>query len=486
MTSAKERVLWHEKRLNAVGMKTVGGKRDWQARGIAIDTRLLCDGDMFVALRGARQDGHAYIQHAHEKGSPVALVSLESVDIPSSMASILVDDCEDALRAMASYARTQSQRVICAVTGSVGKTTTKELIATALSCQADVHKSTGNYNNALGVSIALACLPVDGGYGVFECGMNHKGEIETLSRWLRPDIAVITHIREAHSAFFSSMEDICDAKAEIFSSTRHDGWAVLNRDDAFYERLEGKARDRGISNIMSFGKHKDATMRLLSYERSTGRGRLCYRGETPLSFSLNMMGEHNAMNMLIALCVVKICGLSMTKALAALATHEALEGRGMVLEIPLPEGGSVTLLDESYNASPASMAVALQTLTDIDSKKPKGRRIAVLGDMDELAEPRMRHEELAHVIAKLAIDAVVCCGTWMAYCASMLPTEKRYAYVDNVHRAGDTLCAFVRDGDVVMIKGSASQNMGTIRDRLYALNRGVGEDGALRQRGRTT
>ncbi|MBC6445093.1 MAG: UDP-N-acetylmuramoyl-tripeptide--D-alanyl-D-alanine ligase [Alphaproteobacteria bacterium GM202ARS2] len=461
--------VWDEAQ---VGKKGIAGQSTaaWQARAFAIDSRRIEKGAMFVALQGRNHDGHAFLAQAQQKGARCAMVTHVPTDAPKNMAYFIVDDCVKTLRALAVSARQRSQAFVCAVTGSVGKTTGKEFIARALAVQgtAGVYSSQGNWNNALGVSLALAGLPEHASYGVFELGMNHAGEIRELSALVRPDMAVITRVSEAHSAHFNDVRDIARAKAEIFDGVdRSNGSvAVLCRDDDFYVLLRARAQEHGM-RIVTFGRHKEADIRLDDYRQQgmVGQSTLSIENQT-YRLSMAAVGEPYAMAACVALGVVYGCGLSLSKAVQALEGAPAYAGRGSRDRVTLPDGGHITVIDESYNASPLSMQLALDTLAQ---EKTEGRRIAVLGDMLELKEARDRHRQLGAHVASRDIDMVYVVGDAMQSLYDVLPSALRGGAFSEVGDLACVLCNDVRANDVIMVKGSAGMRMSLVCDALRAL-----------------
>ena len=467
MTTAT--AFWHDGAIETYGIK---GRSSgfWRADGFSNDTRQLCAGDMFVALGGQRTDGHTFLGDAYKNGARCAMVTHLPSDAPSAMAYFVVDDCRATLRAMADVVRAQTQARLCAVTGSVGKTTSKEFIADALAAYGQTYRSRGNWNNALGVDMALAALPLRASYGVFELGMNHRGEIRALSACLRPHIAVITRISEAHSAHFSDMMDICLAKAEIFEAMQQqdDTVAVLWRDEPFYDILVKQAQQAGVKRFVSFGRHRDADLRLCSYEAGVDGGGLVVAVDgASYQLSLSMMGEAHMWSVMTALAVVHACGLALDTALEVVSRCRPYGGRGnrVFLPVPAAAGGNFLLIDESYNASPTSMRLALQELARLSVS---GRQLAVLGDMLELKDAADSHKQLAEELATLSLDGVYAIGTSMKGLYALLPPTLRRGWFDDVDALSRQLCRDIREGDAVMVKGSAGMALGRVCATLRA------------------
>jgi UDP-N-acetylmuramoyl-tripeptide--D-alanyl-D-alanine ligase len=441
---------------------------DWVATGISIDTRSLAAGDLFVALRGSNHDGHDFVCAALERGAGAAVVDREIPDLPMAAPLLRVSDTLAALGALGAAARNRSRTRIIAVTGSVGKTGTKEALRLALAPSGSTYASTGGLNNHWGAPLSLARLPPDAAYGVFELGMNHAGEIASLTRLVRPHIAVITTVEPAHLGFFPSVEAIADAKAEIFLGLEPGGIAILNRDNPHYARLASAAMRADAAEVIGFGTHREATVRLidcvLDSRGSTVEAAL---RDSVLRFRLPVAGRHWVMNALAVLAAVKAAGADVRRGAEALARFEALPGRGRRREIAW-RAGTLTLIDESYNASPAAMRAALAVLA-VTEPASGARRVAVLGDMLELGDAAERlHRELAEPLAAAEVDRVFLVGEAMAALHEALPEGRRGGLWQSADEAIPALLRFLEPGDVVTIKGSRGVRVSRIVERLCA------------------
>src|SRR5579871_1406008 len=362
-----------------------GDRRGWSAVGVSIDSRSLKPGELFVALRGPRHDGHDFVTSAFARGAAAAMVDRDLVADPRPGPLLRVGDTLAGLGALAAAARARSRARIVGVTGSVGKTGTKEALRLALASEAPAFAAAGSLNNHWGVPLSLARLPPDAAFGVFELGMNHAGEIAGLTRLVRPHIALITTVEPAHLGYFDSVAAIADAKAEIFLGLEPQGAAVLNHDNPFFERLAAAARAAGAGSIISFGANPAATVRLAGCTlEPEGSAVEAVLGDKRLRFRLNLPGRHWVMNALGVLGVCVALGCDLERAATALAALEPLPGRGRRHRLPW-RGGRLRLIDESYNASPAAMAAAIAVL-GAATLEPGGRRVAVLGDMLELGD----------------------------------------------------------------------------------------------------
>ncbi len=375
---------------------------------------------------------------------------------------LIVDDVLAALGDLARAARARSQARIVAVTGSVGKTSTKEALALALRSDGETHASTASFNNHWGVPLSLARLPLSARYAVFEIGMNHPGEITPLVRLVRPHIAIITAIEPVHLEFFESVAAIADAKAEIFLGIEPDGAAVINRDNAHYEQLRRRAREAGVHRIVSFGENARADARLvkcaLQPDSSTVEAKIL---GLPVTYKIGAPGRHLVMNSLAVLAAAHLAGADLARAALALAQQAPAAGRGTRITLALPEGPAL-VIDESYNANPTSMRAALALLGQAQTA-PGGRRIAVLGDMLELGRTAEElHAALADPIRDNAVDLVYCAGPLMAALWQALPSAVRGGYANSAAELEPQVVAAVRSGDAIMVKASAGSRMGPI------------------------
>ncbi len=442
--------------------------RDWVAEGVSIDSRSVAPGDLFIALRGPRFDGHDYVSQALARGAAAAMVDHRPSDVPADAPLAMVDDTLGGLWRLGAAARARSTARFVGVTGSVGKTGTKEAIATCLRPQGATAASGGNLNNHWGVPLSLARLPQGLDYAVIELGMNNAGEIRELTRLIHPDVSVITTIAPAHIENLGSLDAIADAKAEIFETMSPHGAAVLNRDIDQYGRLLEHALAQGLSRIVSFGQHPEATVRLLDYSLHAQCSSVQVRVRNHcIDYSLPLPGFHWVMNSLAVLGAVLALGADVDLAAAELARLTPTRGRGERRSVPVP-GGVFELIDDSYNANPSSMAAALAVLGR-SAPGAGGRRIAVLGDMLELgAQADEFHARLAEPLIDAGIELAFLCGPHMAALASALPAERLGALRADADELAALVAEQVRDGDVVLVKGSAGSRMGVVVQALTA------------------
>jgi UDP-N-acetylmuramoyl-tripeptide--D-alanyl-D-alanine ligase len=456
--------------LNALVSATAGtpqGNPGQVFGGVSIDSRTVAPHDIFVAIKGDNMDGHSFVPAAIAKGAGIAIVSRVDSVWPKDLPLLVVqDDPLSALQRLGRAARARSHARIVAVTGSVGKTSVKEMLRVALTASGKTHASAASFNNHWGVPLTLSRLSTSAGFGVFEIGMNHAGEITPLVGMVRPHVAIVTTVAASHIGHFNSLDEIADAKAEIFSGVEPDGHAVINRDSQYFDRLKAAAEAQGIRSIVGFGRHADADVRLdgLALRSDCCCITVQMFGERVI-YKLGMPGEHMALNSLAVLAAAKLAGADLARAALALSEAKPAKGRGGQIRLQMPDG-ELLVLDESYNANPASVSAALALLSNLKPGK-HGKRIAVLGDMLELGEfgPDL-HRKLSHDIERYGVDSVYAVGPLMKSLWDVLPTKKRGAFAISSAEMMDVLINALRDGDCVMIKGSLGSRMGPIVEAL--------------------
>jgi UDP-N-acetylmuramoyl-tripeptide--D-alanyl-D-alanine ligase len=459
--------LWTSAAMADAMHATVQGALPDGITGISIDTRTIKPGEAYFAIKGDVHDGHAFVEAALKAGAGLAVVETAQRDkFPADARLLVVDDVLAALVELGIASRARLKAPIIAITGSVGKTSTKEALRRVLEAQGKTHASVASFNNHWGVPLTLALCPADVRFAIFEIGMNHAGEIETLVKMVRPHFAVITTVEPVHLEFFAGVEAIADAKAEIFSGLEPDGVAILNRDNAQFARLQKSAKKAGVSRIVSFGADQKAEARLLdvSLHPTCSAVHANILGHD-VTYKLGMPGRHMAMNSLAVLAAAELMGADLVHAALTLSQVVPAVGRGArhVLEVP---GGEATLIDESYNANPASMAAAINVL-GAAAVGPKGRRIAVLGDMLELgADGAKLHAGLLDAVQSNGIDLVFCCGPLMRNLWDALSTGKRGGYAGDAAALESQVLAAIRAGDAIMVKGSLGSKMKPIVSAL--------------------
>ncbi len=446
--------LWTSAELAAATGAAAPG---FDAGGVSIDTRTLAPGDLFVALRGEHGDGHAHVAAALARGAAGAMVHRGGV----GGRLLRVADTLAGLQALGAAGRSRFAGRAVAVTGSVGKTTTKEMLRVALGTFGATHAAPASYNNQWGVPLTLARLPRDAAFAIAEIGMNHAGEIAPLARLVRPHVAVITAVERAHIGQLGSIEAIAREKASILSALPASGAAVLPADSPQLPLLRAAA---GGARVLLFGRAPGATVRLLDLAADAGGSDVAAAIDgTELRFRLPAPGAHMAINALAALAVVHALGQDVARAAAALAAFAPVGGRGAHLRIAVP-GGEVLLLDESYNASSASVRAAL----DVLALQPATRRIAVLGDMLELGDHGpAEHSALVSSVVSVA-HMVFTCGKLMRRVHESLPDRIRGVHADDSVALAPSVAAALRPGDVVLVKGSLGSRMSMIVQALRA------------------
>jgi UDP-N-acetylmuramoyl-tripeptide--D-alanyl-D-alanine ligase len=444
--------------------------------GLSIDSRSIKQGEAFFAITGDNRDGHDFVAAALKAGAGLAVVGQSKrASFGADAPLLVVPDVLDGLRDLAVAARARSAARFIGVTGSVGKTSTKEALRLALSAEGETHASAASYNNHWGVPLSLALCPASARFAVLELGMNHAGEISPLTRLVRPHVAIVTTIEPVHLEFFGSIEAIADAKAEIFQGVEPGGAAVLNRDNAQFARLQRAAKAAGVERIVPFGEHAKAEARLikcaLQPDSSTVQAQIL---DHDVTYKIGAPGRHLVMNSLAVLAAAALAGADLALAALKLADLQPATGRGTRETLHFP-GGTALLIDESYNANPASMRAAL-TLLGQASVGLQGRRIAVLGDMLELGTkgPQL-HRSLKSAIAENDVDLVFCSGPLMRKLWDALPSGRRGGYAETSAELEAEVLGAVRAGDAVMVKGSLGSKMGPIVKALmreYSSNRG--------------
>ena len=455
--------LWSGLGLVAPLEARVSGTLPPAVTGISIDTRTLSPGDLFFAIRGEAFDGHDFVANAFEQGAGAAVVDeAHARALSGSPCLLVVHNVLEALERLGRAARARSKARIVAVTGSVGKTSTKEALRLVMGEAGETHASAASYNNHWGVPLTLARLPRSARYGVFELGMNHPGEIELLTAQVRPHIAMITTVAPVHLESFPSVDAIADAKAEIFSGIVKGGVAIMHRDIPSFERLRARAEASAAGYVLSFGEHADADARLDSIDlRPDGSSVVATILGRRTEFQLGAPGRHLAINALGVLLAAQAAGVDIGLAALALGRFSAGQGRGARSVLQAPDG-EFTLIDESYNANPTSMRAALSLL---GSTPPgaDGRRIAVVGDMRELGpEAATLHEGLAEDLIDNEVDLLFAAGPLSHRLFSKMPAEAQGLWGETAAAIEGPLAQTIRAGDVVMVKGSNASRMGPL------------------------
>lgn len=461
-------VLWTADALvDAMGGRPLGPMPEGIS-GISIDSRSLQPGDAFFAIKGEAMDGHDFATAAIKAGAGVLVVAEGKLPSLGRLTApmIVVQDVLAALEKLGVAARERSKAKIIAVTGSAGKTTTKEALRHVLSAVGKVHASAQSFNNHWGVPLTLARMPDDCDYAVFEIGMNHPGEIRPLVKMVRPHVAIVTLIAAAHLGFFKNLDEIAKAKAEIFEGIEPGGAALLNRDDGRWKLLDKMARAAGVEHVFGFGENARSTYKLTKCELHADHSDITARiGGQDIVARIGAPGRHMVQNVLAVLGAAHLVEADIGKVAEALADLSAERGRGKRHVLRHPRG-PITLIDESYNANPASMSAAM-ALLNATPVSGEGRRIAVLGDMLELGEHSAKlHAALADLIVGTETRKVFLGGPEMRALADILPDEIEADYRAGAEDLKPLLLSALKPGDVVMIKSSKGIGFSKLVDAL--------------------
>ncbi len=462
---------------NATGGRAVG---DWACSGVSIDTRTIERGDLFVALQDVR-DGHDFVAQALENGAGAALVSRIPDDVPEDAPLLIVDDVLGGLEALGRAARARTAAKVVAVTGSVGKTSTKEMLLAIFADQGRAHASVESYNNHWGVPLTLARMPVDTQFAVIEIGMNHPGEISPLAKMVQPDVAMVTTVAAVHLEAFENVAAIAVEKAAIFEGVKPGGVAVINADNEYAAILMAKAVDRRLREL-EFGEHGfQYKLKEVQVQGDATVVQADANG-TPLLFKIGTAGRHFAMNALGALAVSQAMGADLALAAQSLGRWTPFKGRGVreVIHLdPVDTHLTLSLIDDSYNANPTSMAAALEVLAAAEvthdiGRVSKGRRIAYLGDMKELGPDEIAlHAGLAHLEATKSLDVIHCVGPLMRSLYDLIPAHQRGAWHATAQEMLPGLHSHLDSGDVVLAKGSLSMKLGLVVDAIRKMGHPV-------------
>jgi UDP-N-acetylmuramoyl-tripeptide--D-alanyl-D-alanine ligase len=450
---------------------------DWVTSGVSIDTRSIAPGDLFVALKDVR-DGHDFVAQALEKGAAAALVSRVPEGVSPEAPLLLVEEVLPALEALGRAGRVRAKAKVIGVTGSVGKTSTKEMLRAALASLGQVHAAEASFNNHWGVPLTLARLPREADFAVIEIGMNHPGEIAPLARLARPHVALITTVAPAHLEAFDSIEGIAREKAAILEGLEPGGTAVLNADIATADILRAAAEARG-AHVRAFGEGAAATDRVeevtLSRETTVVQGRL---GDQRVIFKVQSPGRHFAVNAMAVLGAVAALEGDMALAITGLGQWLPPEGRGHIERLSLDEVETedyAELIDDAFNANPASVQAALEVLAAIEPRDGlgrvrRGRRIAVLGDMLELGPREAElHAEVARLPAMRALDIVHCVGPRMRALHAALPEQQRGQWCESAEELAAGAHGLIDAGDVLLVKGSKGSRVSLVVDAIRKL-----------------
>lgn len=454
-------ILWNTESLTeALGCDIPKGLK---ITGVSIDSRTIKKGHLFVAIRGEKFNGNEFAADAVKKGAVACIIDeLHESSKKLKGQLIQVENSFEALRKLAAYSRSRVKGKIVGITGSVGKTSTKEMLKIALEHQGNIHASEGNYNNHFGLPLSLANMPEDTDYGIFEMGMTGRGEISNLSKLARPNIAIITTVEAVHLEFFTSVAGIAAAKSEIYDGMQQDEVAIINLDNPYAQIMIEAAKAKKLK-VVTFAEENKANYRLLSYDI---RGDFSYItaecNGRDIEYKINAFGRHLAFNSLAVLATVKEIGAEVEYAANNLRYFKAQKGRGAVIHV---ENRNVIIIDDSYNASPASIKAALENLKFY--KNDNHRVIVILGNMVQLgSETEEMHSNLSEFIEVQNVDKVYTVGNLMRKLFDKLPANLRGAHADSSAEMLEIISNDIKAGDVLLIKGSNAMKMNVIVDNL--------------------
>ncbi|WP_306752623.1 UDP-N-acetylmuramoyl-tripeptide--D-alanyl-D-alanine ligase [Paracoccus actinidiae] len=427
----------------------------WAASGVSIDTRTIQPGDLFVALTDAR-DGHDFVAQALDKGASAALVSRIPDGVASNAPLLIVPDVLAALEGLGRAGRKRMTGKVVAITGSVGKTSTKDMARVALTGQGRIHAAEASYNNHWGVPLTLARMPRHTDFAIIEIGMNHPGEIAPLSRLARPHVAMITTVAAAHLEAFGAIEGIAREKGAIFEGLEPIGHAIIPEDLPVTQILRDCA-DAAGALVMGFGRDGQAKLMQAKTDDGTLKCRARISGET-LDFTLQTTGSHFALNAVGVLAALAAAGADVKEAAMRLGDWLPPKGRGAVEDL-----AGLRLIDDAYNANPTSLSAGLATLAALGG----GRRVAILGDMLELgADEIPMHRDMAHDPSMVQVDLVHSAGPRMRHLHDALPPAKRGVWAETAEELAARVVDLVTPGDVVLVKGSKSSKISRVVDAL--------------------
>lgn len=438
---------------------------------VFIDTRKPSSNSIFVALKGENTDGHNFLNQAIEAGAKIAIVS----HIPENFSKnnlilILVKDTLEALRKMAQYSRNRSKAKIIAVTGSVGKTSTKEMLKTVFSSQGKTYANTGNFNNHIGLPLSLANMPIDCEYGIFEMGMNHLGEIEPLTKLAKPHIAIITNVGPVHIEFFKDEQEIALAKSEIFLGLQAGGLVLINRDNPHFEYLHNRAKLCNINeeNIINFGTSHRANYQITNQEikgPNHTQVSLKLKNGNVISYQVSCTNQAVVVNSAIAVIALEFYAKNFNSAIEAIKDYSNSPGRGKISEINV-NNKNIIVIDDTYNASVLSMKAGIEYASNLKKILNKKRIICALGDMLELGDKSAElHQKVIGYVKEFNIDLAILVGKNMTQASLELESNKYKTFV-NSQDASEEINNFLEDQDVIYLKGSRGTKMEKILEKL--------------------
>lgn len=467
----KKPILWTREELMDLFLFSL--PEDFAATGVSIDTRTLKPGDIFIAIEGEAHDGHRFVKVAEEKGASLVIVSASKLVEMGTCPVLQVENTLDAMRTLGRAARLRSKAQIIAITGSVGKTSSKEILRHALSPFGKVAWSEASYNNHWGVPLTLSRLPRDADFAILEIGMNRPGEIAPLSEMVRPNIVIITSIMPAHIGNMRTIEAIAEEKSQILAGLEPEGIVIVPSMPEHYQLFRAKAMKKFPRSFISFGQEGTADVQLLGFTQENGEAGLARIaiGEQRFTLEIPLQGVHMAMNSLISMAVARALRLNYKKMITAIKMVSPIRKRCQVHHLIIDEK-SIVLIDDSYNANLASMIAGLDTLISI-TPQGTGRRIAVLGEMLELGGYAINHhQQISNYCSEKAIDKVFLCGgEALKQGFSGLSSSKKEACVDSYEELIPLVRAKLQDQDVILVKGSKGSKVSQIAENLLAMTK---------------
>lgn len=470
------KILWTDKTAALATAGHVNGT--WAVGRVVIDSREVRAGDLFVAIKGEKHDGHVFVAQALAKGAAAAMVTYVPDGVTDISRLIIVRDTMKGLEDLAVYARARTHARVIGITGSIGKTSTKEALALALIVAGKVHVTSGNLNNHIGVPLTLANLPEHAKYAIIEMGMNHAGEIRALTKLVRPHIALITSIHAAHMEFFASVEAIADAKMEIAEGLEEGGALVLPADSPYFNRMKQKAHHLGVSKILSFGESTHADYRMQMYRLQHGMSEVsALLKQKPFVYQFKAIGYHWASLTLGVMAIADILYCDMVKIVKSIRHFQEPQGRGRLHKVSFARG-HICVIDDSYNASPTAMQAALLKLRDIyDMNQERGRMIAVLGDMLELGDEAVSaHIQLKDILVNFGVHQVFMAGSLMKHLYDALPDSVEKFWCPDVFSLMPVIKSHLREEDCMLIKGSHGSQMYQLANVFLTSKQGMVSD----------
>lgn len=470
-------ILWNAESLNQslkdilVEANSINFDKNLNLDEVFIDSRKPCANSIFVALKGENTDGHNFLNQAIQAGAKLAIVS----HIPANFSDnnlilILVKDTHEALKKMAQYSRNRSKAKIIAVTGSVGKTGTKEMLKTVFSSQGKTYANTGNFNNHIGLPLCLANMPIDCEYGIFEMGMNHPGEIEPLSKLAKPHIAIITNVGPVHIEFFKDEQEIALAKSEIFLGLQAGGLALINRDNPHFEFLHNRAKSCNINeeNIINFGTSHRANYQITNQEikgPNHTQVSLKLKNGNVISYQVSCTNQAVVVNSAIVVIALEFFAKNFNIGIGAIKDYLNSAGRGKIFEINI-NNKNISIIDDSYNASVLSVKAGIEHASNLKKILNKKRIICALGDMLELGDKSSElHEKVIGYVKEFNIDFAILVGKNMTQASLELESNSCKTFA-NSKEASEEINNFLEDGDIIYIKGSRGTKMEKILEKL--------------------